>query len=550
MPVLPGSDQAQVINPGTPIPVGSSESARYTGETIENFGKSLLAYGEMLGEAGTRAKNEQDKLMLHSAENRFRMALLEKKALQSSRSPIAGDRTGFGAVKEVTAELEPIVAEIADGFDDSALKAAFLNRSGDLLNDSATTIWADEVQKRANNNQVLFDKVIAESGKYARSSPNLDDTGLMMSQVRNAALGHEDLPPAMREIEATRAEKSVLVDSIQGRLSGRDYPGASLVLEQYGGDLFTAEERKKQFDEIQQTEWKDADRDLKIMDRNQRMDAKHRKDQEDKLAGYFTAALQQAGNDETKRKPIMDQIGSSIAANMLDPERGKTLIGDKVFAERSDDIIDFDITSKAISTGNYTEALESVKKYRGTKISYDRAEKMLTELKALQSRERSDPAKRSVISSGASLINNQMAPTITDVMSDLQKREHGDKVKMTVQQYYQSLSKSPDQDPVALSRRLIRQNFGKKLGIIRGTPSVYGQDNVQSLQKLKLDTVKQGIDLKSAGRMTSEKNKSLRNTLKDIDTRIRELEFEKVQPGEEQGGRPPSEAKPSATKGR
>lgn len=550
MPVLPGSDQAQVINPGTPIPVGSTGDARYQGETVQQFGKALTMFGEVLGQAGKAAKDEQDKLMLQSAENRFRMSLLEKRAVQSSRAPLAGDQTGFGAVKQVSADLEPIAASIADEFDDSALRGAFLNRSGDLINDAAPTIWAEEVKKRADNNQVLIDKVIAESGKFARASPNLDDTEIMLNNVERTILENNDLAPAFKDIEVSRAKKSVIIDSIQGRLSARDYAGASLALEQFGGDLFTAEERKKQFDEIQQTEWKDADRDLKVMDRNERMNTKYRKDQEDKMASYFTAALQQAGNDETKRKPIMDQIGAAISSNMLDPERGKSLVGDKVFIERSDDIIDFDITSKAISTGDYTSALETVRKYRGTKLSYDRAEKMLTEIKALQSRERSDPAKRSVISSGAALINNQMAPTITDVMSDLQKREHGDKVKMTVQQYYQSLSKNPDQDPVALSRRLIRQNFGKKLGIIRGTPSVYGQDNVQALQKLKLDTVKQGIDLKSVGRMTPEKNKSLRNTLKDIDTRIRELEFEKVQPGEEQGGRPPSEAKPSATKGR
>lgn len=522
MPIIPGSQEAQVLNPTSPVPIGSTGDARAQGENIARFGSAMVALGDALDVAGRSAKNEKIKLDVANAENSYRMALLKKRAEQSAAAPIEGDASGFGAVEQVATGMQPIAEEIANSLDPAA-REKFLARTGDILNDNSVTIWADEVRKRAENNKAATEKLIATSGQLARMSDDPNDTEFMMKQVEQSIYANNDIAPAQKPIDALAAQKSVVMDSIQGRLSRNNYGEAEAILEKYGGNLFTPAEKAKQLDEIRNTEGSFYTRELNKMTREEKQVDKAKKASEDRYLAFFSTALSQAGNSDVKRAPILKDIELMKLAGKIDTTKADALIGNKVFKDNADDKKDIEITTRAFKTGNFQEAIDTITKIKGVSLSYDRAQQMVQRFENLKERGKNDPIFRQRVQSGEDLIRAQGQESLTDPLSSLAKRQLQTKINTSVQEYYRGLQVNPQANPDVLSRNILSNNFGVSTTFIKNNSDIYGETSVQGLNSMAEKTIKDAMALKKKGLMTPDLEKKTRQKLNDIQKKKFEL---------------------------
>lgn len=528
MPVIPGVQESQVLNPSSPVPIGSTGDARLPGETIERFGAAMVALGDALDVAGRSAKNEKAKLDVLNAENKYRMALLQRRAQQDAAAPIPEDVNGFGAVQAVANDMDPIAQEIASGLEPEA-QAKFLARAGDILNDNSVTIWADEVKKRASINKVAVDNIVAQSGQLARMSDDIKDTGFMMDHVETAIMDNNDLAPSQKPIDVAAAKKSVVMDSIQGRISRNNFAEAEIVLEAYGGNLFTPAEKNKQLDEIRSAEGSYYTRELNKLTRDEKQINKAKAASEDKYLAYFSTALQQAGNSDIKREPILRDIELMKIAGKIDVTKADSLIGNKVFKDLADDKKDVEITTRAFKTGNFQEAIDTITKIKGVSLSYDRAQQMVGKFEQWKERGKNDPIARQRIQTGEDLIRAQGAESMTDMMNSLAKRQLQTKINTAVQQYYRTLQGNPQADPDVVSRSILDKQFGVSTASVRGNSDIYAETSLQGLTKMAEKTVRDGQALKKSGLLTPAKNKEILQKLQDIKKKQLELQIKNPQ---------------------
>jgi len=537
MPVLPGASPSQVLNPGSPVPVGSSAGARNQGETIQGFGAALSQLGDVLDAAGRSAKNETDKLQLLNAENVYRQQLLKKRAEQGAAAPIQGDISGFGAVESVKAAMDPIAAEIAESIGSPQVRSMFLARSGDIFNDTSTTIWAEEVKKKSELNKTLTDNLISSSGQIARAAPDLNTTSLMLGQVEAAILENDDMPAAVKPLEVARAKKAIITDSVQGMLARKDYAGAMTSLETFGGGVLTPEEKAKQLDEIRNTENQDYNREYTKLIRNERQEEKSRKAGEQRLLNYYSAALQQAGSSDYKRAPIIAELEKMKLANKIDANKADALMGNKVFKDVSDDKVDVEITTRAFKTGDFDAAVNEINNRMGDSISIDRAQQMLVRMRRMSERTKSDPAYKANVARGQALINSMAQPSIKN-LNALDKQALASKVAMAGIMYHQRLSAPNAKNPGDIAMGIVKEVFGVDTTIIPGNNDIFAEQSVQGLMKLKDKFTREGLALQQKGQLTPQLKEEKVRQLKAIDLRLQSIQNKENIQEQNSGGRP------------
>ncbi len=529
MPVLPGSEQAQVLNPSSPVPVGSTGDARFQGETIAQFGTALSVLGDALDVAGRKAKEEQDKLTMMNAENQFRFNLLERRAKQKAAVSITGDDSGFGAVKAVASDMEPVAAQIAQEIGDPTLRAKFLGKAGDILNDDAVTIWSDEVVKRTKNNEALFDRIISSSGALARAADNDADVELMLKHIDVAAEQNQDMPDAVKFSEKMRGKKSVLVDSIQGALSRKDYVGASTRLEKFSAGVFTAEEKTKQLDEIINTENRNNSLEINKLIREEKQIEKQKSFAEQREVDLISAGLQQAGNSDIKREPWLRRAELAKIGGVIGASKADSLIGSKVFQDLEDDKMDVLITTKAFKSGNFKAAVDEINKRKGDSLSYDRAQKMLDRMDNMIQRQQRDPIYQQRVQTGEQLIRAQGQESLDAPLSALAKKQMQTKINMNVQDYYKKLSMNPNANPDAVSREIITGKFDAETEFVPGQGDIFPETTLPGLIQLKEKAIKDGMALKMKGQLDKAQEKKIKDKIKTIDSKIKKISIKNPQ---------------------
>ncbi len=537
MPILPGVDQSQVMVPSAPVAIAGTGDARIEGESVSGFGKALAGLGGVLLDAGRKTKAEKDGLQLEIAMTKANTAFLKQYAQQSAEAPIKGDATGFGAVEKVTANMKPAFAEIAQGIEDQELQAKFLADAGKMLADKSVTIWADEVKKRDDNNKVLVEQLVSQSGQLAKASPDKNDTGFMLSHVESAILQHTDLPPAQKNVYVQQAKKSILIDSIQGALQREDYDGSTLLLEKYGYGVFTPEEKAKQFDEIQKTEYNANNLEYTKLIRGQAQNDRSRREQERSLVDFLGASLKQAGNNQEKRDVILKDGETMVVAGKMSPQVFSALAGNKTFRKEEDEKIENEISTRAFKTGNYKQALEEINNAKGKTLSFERATDLAEKFSGMETRAKKDPIFSQRVQTGEQLIRAQAQDTITAPLSSFNKRELQTKINLSVQEYYKNISANPDADPDAISKGILKRNFNASTTMIPGSSDIYAESTPQGLNMMSEKIVKEAFLLRKSGKYSKKSEKADIEKLRAIQMKLKELSDNSNQSGGD-GGRP------------
>ncbi len=523
MPVIPGTNESQILNPGSPVPIDSSSEKRLAGESMEAFGRGMMALGDNLATAGRQAKAEQDRLTVLTAENQMRMDLLKFQAEQKAAGPIANDETGYGAVEEFSRKSQERTLEIADTIQDNKVKAQFMARSGNLIADNSVNVWADEVKKRGEVNNALLDNLVSSSGAIARNDPRQLD--IQLGRTEAAILDSVDLPESQKVIKVQEARRGIVMDAIQGRLGAQNWGQARQIFER-NQNVFTVEEKVKQLDKIQQEEWDYNNRSWKQETSNYTREQRKRKDVKNKfLDSIYAAALSGTATPDS----LQQQTDQAVEAGIIPQEQAEALTNPKKFEPDFEKTYGSTAIGQAVATGNYDAVLDKVNDERGTKVSMQYGTALRDQIANLQKKEQEDPSFRQKVQLGAQVIDAQAKTALSGPLTVSEKKQIQGQIEQTKSQYFQMIGTNPDQDPAQLSRALVSQvsTVGK---VTTNYPDVQAAQSLSDLNKVASDLTKDTLERKQRGNLSVTQEREAARKLQAIEMKKRKLSISTSDP--------------------
>lgn len=547
MPIIPGRDEGQVLNAGSPVPIAAPEEARGMGTQTAAFGNAMFQLGDALDKVMTSAKNRQNQLDANAILQSGRQTVLKRKMESEAAGPIEGDNTGYGQVesfvKNSQSDIDELLAKV--NIQDPTLKKMVNNSLMDLINDTSKEVGAHEVKKRLDNNKVKEAKLISSWTSLVGANPSKIEEA--WAEGETLIITNPDIPDSVKNIRVNEFKKQSIEAGVRGLIQRgvlKDDPNSfaqgEIFLEKYAPGLFSTDEKQKLSDEINTTQNKHYTTQLQKLTRDEKRQAKYAEAVEKNLLGYFSSSLALAGNNDLKRRPIEADIEKSILSGKISEQKGRALLTTKVFKEEMDDFYETKIMTSVFKTDEYAKAVDQVNQDLSVgRVSTDRANAIINKLKNLEERKRNDPTYSKIVSDGERLIRDMAAPSLLEPLSQAMRSDKLAKVNMAVQDYHKIIAANPKADPTALSRRIIEENFGHRTKYIKGAENFLGLTTVQGVEKQRSQLLKEGIILQKQGLMTPQKKKKLQenlNTLKELEIRLKTKEEVKAQTSQQGTG--------------
>lgn len=528
MPVIPGTQEGQVLNAGSPVPIAAPEEARAFGNATSQLGSGAFALGDALDKVATAAKARKDTLTAQLALQQAREVTQQMMAQHEQAAPVPNDPTGYGQVQSFRDSVREPLNDIINQVEDPETRRATQALVYDNVNDTAKEVYAKEVVKRVENNKVLEARVISEAAGSARANPK--NIFPAMATAEMAILTNNDIPGSVKQIRIADAKKQILQDAIEGEISkGADanYANAEIILEKYGNGVFDVKEKAKVLDDIRNTQTRQYNQEYTRLTRDEKRQEKFRQDVEKQMTEYYSVALQQAGNDESKRAPILQQIGLDMASGKISSTKGDALMGIKTFGIVADARYSAKTLADVFKTDAYGEAADQVLKDMGTKVSSPAAEQLISRLKALEERKRNDPKLTQAIKDGERLIRDQASDSITQVMSTLDKRKLLTQVDLAVQEYHKQVLGDSKVDPIALSRKITNEWLKGDAYPLKNFDGYMNVSTVEGIEKEKARIVGEAMRKQQKGLMNVKEQEDVKQNLRNLEIIKKKLEINK-----------------------
>lgn len=429
MPQIPVFNGSQRIDPSSPVSIASAEGSagNIQGNAVEALGKTLYDFGNMLDQAGRKAKDDADKLTVKIAVNKARFAMLEEKAKQEAAGLQATDRPdGFSGVQRFKEGVDSKLASIAEQLSDEKLKGMFFSEIGDDFVRDSTLVLADEVKKREQTLPLLRQDNI--NGKAALARKDFSKAFGLMQEVEadlwaDAGIADADKPKAI-----ISAKKQIAKESLTGFIdkgnSGdvKAFDQARVVLRDGLAQIFNSDEMEKELNAINAAENAFYTRDWQAYTRTQRLSEDIRKKNERDAITEYTAALSVAKNDQFKFNAVQQRI-------QLDPrltgEAVKRLQDTRSFMETKDDDYEGVFMTELLKKKQFGVMIDKVNAdYLAGKVSTDRRDKLLKAAENMMESNRKDPFLIATVNQARDEINNYKKPPAFDPVSGLFRQEN------------------------------------------------------------------------------------------------------------------------------
>lgn len=513
MPVIPGTNEGQVLNAGSPVPIGSDSEARYQGETIAAFGKGLAALGGVLESAANQTARERNRLDVLNAMNAFQMKSLERRAEQQAAGTIDNDPTGFGAVKSYNERLKPDMEEIASGISDINSRALFLAEAGKTINEEATKIWADEVRKRAEVNKELTNQLVSSSGQIAWRDPSQIDNELAKTEL--AILESSDIPQDQKPIKVGEAKRSIIMDAIQGRLEAKKWGQAQDIFNSYANQGFTSKEKASILDEIRNSEWNDVNRTAK--EETAAYNARMRKLKEPMLK--FKYGMWDQIVNGASPESVQQTLNLAVASGTIPQEQADAISNPKTFTPEQDQSYSKSVIADAIRSGNVDAALEKVGTDMGINVSPNQATQIRDNLTKIKAQMQRDPVfSKKVTNADAAITSFESEPMVMG-MSPAERAQITNQVEAAKSQFYNKLAVDPSQDPALLTSEVVQSALSHTYRF----NEVKSAQNLVEITKLGEDLIRNRAILQKKGLLNEKIDQDHIAKLREIQRRKQEL---------------------------
>lgn len=428
MPQIPVINQGQRIEPSSPVAAISADNARMANEQVALFGKELFGLGNALDTVARKAKDNEDRLNVTRAANMARLEMLKMKARQDAEPIQTTDSAdGVDGINRYNENLNPILENISNQLPDEKQQKMFAAAISDDLVTYSTQVLAGEVGKREKALPIMMQDNLNSRGAIARA--DFKQVANMADEYEIDVLQNTMIPDAKKPAEILRGKKQIAREALLGFIDdgngGKDraWNDYRATLVTNFAHLFTAEEKDKLMDEVNQQQYSFYNRENAAYDRRVKLETAASKEKVRDKSAQYMALLANAGNSDVARAPVLKAIEMDADLD-FDPVAKKRLIENRTFMETSDDAYQLDIMDKVIRTKNFTKHLDQLQVDAGQKVSIDRATKLQQAIKGMQEFNQKNPFIMKALDQARDELNNYKKPPTFDVVSGMMRQEN------------------------------------------------------------------------------------------------------------------------------
>lgn len=427
MPQIPISNPSQRIDPASPVAIGSGEGARAMGEATSGLGRELFTLGNMLDQAGKKAKEEEDKLSVTRAINAARLEMLKERARQEAAGIQKEDEaSGVSGVNRFNEKINPILNTIAGTLDTPKKRDMFYAGIGDDVVRDSSVVLATEVGKREKNLGVMMQENINDKASLARQ--DYGKTSTSINELELEIMMSNYLPDAQKQILFEKGRKQIAGEALNGFVDAGGngdqsaWNKARNALTQDFKHIFSNEEMDKQMAAIDAAENGYYTRTWQAQVQMEHNEDRAAKALQNKLTTKYTSAIAAAGNNQFELGIVHRQIELDPTLN---PEAKKRLTDMRTFMETKDDTYEGNTFTKVLKGEAITKTMESVNTdFLNGKVSADRRDKILKALQNMQEFKQKDPTIMAAVSQFRDEINNYKKPPTWDPVAGMYRQEN------------------------------------------------------------------------------------------------------------------------------
>lgn len=531
MPQIQVIAGSQRIEPGSPVAAISSDNSRLANENLAAFGKEVFNLGNALDAVGKRAKENEDKLNVTRAINQARLEMLKVKAAQDAEPVNQQDSPdGVDGINRYNEKLNPILAGIADQLASPKQKEMFAAGISDDIVTYSTQVLAGEVSKREKNVPILMEDSLRQRGELARRgagdlSKIPQVTQQMADEYELDVLHNTMIPDSAKPKMILDGKKQIAREALMGYIDAGN-GGNDSAWNQYRynlvskfANLYTAEEKDKLMDAVNQQEYSYYNREWQNVQRKNAMDDRYAKQKvRDKTAQYM-AALANAGNSDTARAPILRTIEMDADLD-FDPAAKKRLIENRTFMETSDDAYQLRVMDNVLRTKNFTKLLDQIQVDAGSRVSLDRATKLQQAIRSMQDFNQKNPYIMKALDQARDELNNYKKPPTFDVVSGMMRQEndtYNEKAQTELMSWAARQSAAGSITAGQIEGKLnsiLKQYYGGRT-VVKPVQGV-APDKLSTSQGIKETSEQLYKDFKAGKYNSPEKKIELQNKLRDL----------------------------------
>ena len=493
MPQIPGSNESQILNAGSPVPIGSSESARAPGENVARMGQALFALGDALDSAAAQSKARQKKLDLESALGDLDLKKMQYRAETERAAPGAQP---YDNVKNFQTNTLDFANEIADNIDDPSVKQEFYAKAKIQLAQDSIPVYAQEVKKYDDLGNDKVNKIISQYSAMAYVDPT--SVGQSLYKIQDIVNNTPDIPEYKRVEAVRKAERQVIDTSVDKFVDMGKYDEALHNVNVVYADRYTAEEKAKKSKEITDMKWERKTRGWQTDDRAEKEAKLAREKEMDAYQQDTFNLLDQAGSEREREMIIQDRGYRAFAAGLIDESRFNftTKVSKDLLTQRDDSSIALGVFDQLndgkISIQQAKSKVLDLASGPNAQLSREKAEQMWKFFQDAQERQKRDPLFMKQVNEGLQYIKlkgkpqdlqekimNGLAPNLVD----------SEKTMDAVSSYLASVKNGGN--PMQSARNAVTKQFGTNAVVptIKGID--YNDSDPESTIKMK---IKQKID--------------------------------------------------------
>lgn len=419
MPQIPVFSESQVLDPSSPVAIGSADISQY--EASNKLGAALVDLGNKLDTVEKIKADRVKQKDAATAVEQFRSLVSHQSEQVLYRQDQQGV-DGIEARKTITDFATNLQKQFLDTNDfDKEQTATFTLGSMKVLNDMEPDIRrvSAEVGTKAYNNSIA--RNLQQVGTNVANDPRLLAESL--ANVHMDVLNDPDIVTPLMKDQAINDRSKFLVRAAVGKMADNaDFDTAHAVLESNMG-LFPDKEMDAERRNLNEAKNTYYSQDFQRYSRTDRLN-KDRIEKGDIAARDFYGKMMiDAGNDQDKINAVIKQI--NLDPN-LKPESAKAL-EDRINVNKNykDDDYERQALTKVFKTGNFDQMVSDVNRDFGAGlISDSRAADLIKKAESLKDHNRSDPTLLKLIDQKRGEIDSFKKPPTWDPVQSIYKSEN------------------------------------------------------------------------------------------------------------------------------
>ena len=466
MPQIPMANESQVLNPGSPVPVGSSEAARIEGESVSMLGKAMFALGDALDTAGRQQRERQRKLDLSSAlAAHAEQNVLAKIATEAER-PAAEDSTGRGGVDRYKERMKSVKDTILENIYDPAVAQEFKAKATEHEVQTSLDVWSSELKKIDNRTSEKANQIVGSLEAMVRADPRTLDKAIV--ELDNAFVDVPGISAAAAQEASIKGRRQLVQGTVDTLAEAGHFATAKKLLDSKYSTVFSQDElhdKKKQLMETEQgiTRWGWAKEDRGRSERE-----REHKENSNKLGISYVAQLESA-KTQWEKDVILNNARSDMGRGLMD-DTDYNVVQKLTEAETNkDDTVGMMYLLDSFDKGAPIDDIQERAKFlvQEGDISAKSGTDIWKYFENLKQRQRTDPIRMRELSEALSYAKSQLKPkTMSDEIrlrsgllpeDDTQRKQYVE----TAKQIFRSADR-----PLDVVDRAIPRNMGIEIPLV------------------------------------------------------------------------------------